>query len=88
MLTMPSRDGIQRLTGTRRPDPAAAAGAGRGYRRLPAAFMPEVSAPGSQLPEPTLLKGIDGQLGLTLKSRTVTVDMLVIDHIERTPVEQ
>jgi uncharacterized protein (TIGR03435 family) len=36
---------------------------------------------------PTLLKAVESQLGLDLKSKKGMIDVLVIDHIEKTPTE-
>jgi uncharacterized protein (TIGR03435 family) len=38
-------------------------------------------------PAPTLLQAVEPQLGLKLEQRTLPVDYLIIDHIERTPIE-
>jgi uncharacterized protein (TIGR03435 family) len=36
---------------------------------------------------PTLLKAVESQLGLKLESKKGTIDVLVIDHIDKTPTE-
>jgi uncharacterized protein (TIGR03435 family) len=38
-------------------------------------------------PAPNLLQAVESQLGLKLVQRTLPVDYLIIDHIERTPIE-
>jgi len=38
-------------------------------------------------PAPTLVQAVESQLGLKLEQRTLPVDYLIIDHIERTPIE-
>ena len=61
------------------------------------AFAPLVSAPGAPWPEepseelrpaPILTKAVESQLGLKLTGQAVRVDTFVIEHIDRTPVEQ
>jgi uncharacterized protein (TIGR03435 family) len=38
-------------------------------------------------PAPTLTRAVAAQLGLKLTAKRVPVDVLIIDHCERTPVE-
>lgn len=38
-------------------------------------------------PAPTLLQAIEQQLGLKMEARKLPVEIIVIDHIERTPIE-
>ena len=51
----------------------------------------DVAAPADELrasdPAPTLPQAVEAQLGLKLELRSVPVDYLVIDHIERKPIE-
>ena len=48
--------------------------------------MPAASAPDSQS-SPSLMTALQEQLGLKLDQRKGPVDLLVIDHLEKTPVE-
>ena len=36
---------------------------------------------------PTLLQALQDQLGLRVKKKKVTVDVLVVDHLEKAPTE-
>jgi uncharacterized protein (TIGR03435 family) len=47
-----------------------------------ASALPEASEPA-----PTIVQAVEKQLGLRMERRRVPVDILVIDHIERRPVE-
>jgi uncharacterized protein (TIGR03435 family) len=38
-------------------------------------------------PAPTIFAAVQDQLGLRLERSTRTMDMLVIDHVEKTPTE-
>ena len=38
-------------------------------------------------PAPTLMEAVQQQLGLKLEQKKGTVDILVIDHADKTPVE-
>jgi uncharacterized protein (TIGR03435 family) len=38
-------------------------------------------------PAPTLVQAIEQQLGLKMEARKLPVEIIVIDHIERTPIE-
>ncbi len=54
--------------------------------------LPEAGDPGSGIPRasdpaPTLTKAVETQLGLRMEPKKVPVDVLVIDHIDRSPVE-
>jgi uncharacterized protein (TIGR03435 family) len=48
--------------------------------------MPSASAPDAQS-SPNLFTALQEQLGLKLEQRKGPVDLLVIDHLERTPIE-
>lgn len=47
----------------------------------------QAGVPHASDPAPTLPRAVASQLGLKLSSKRVPVDVLVIDHCERTPVE-
>ena len=56
------------------------------------AFATLVTTPGNSAPPefseaPTVVQAVDRQLGLKLVSQTVPTEILVIEHIERRPVE-
>jgi uncharacterized protein (TIGR03435 family) len=56
------------------------------------AFATPVSTPGTSAPPefseaPTLVQAVDRQLGLKPVSQTIPTEILVIEHIERRPVE-
>jgi uncharacterized protein (TIGR03435 family) len=48
--------------------------------------MPAASAPDAQS-SPNLFTALQDQLGLKLERRKGPVDLLVIDHMEKTPIE-
>jgi uncharacterized protein (TIGR03435 family) len=47
---------------------------------------PESGLPVASTPAPTLTRAVESQLGLKMQRKMVPADILVIDHIERTPV--
>jgi uncharacterized protein (TIGR03435 family) len=49
-------------------------------------FAPDPAAPDAD-PGPTLVQALREQLGLTLESKKGLIEVVVIDHAERTPVE-
>lgn len=59
------------------PPPPPGGGAGPGPE------MPETDAP----PPPNLFSAIQSDLGLRLEAKKGPVDMIVIDHVEKTPIE-
>ncbi len=50
-------------------------------------WVAEGAAPSSDETAPSLFRAVQEQLGLRLESRRGTVDVLVVDHAERTPGE-
>ena len=58
------------------PGPGSAAGGG-----TEAVFRPDGEAP------PDLFTAVQAQLGLKLEAKKGPVEMIVIDHIEKTPTE-
>jgi uncharacterized protein (TIGR03435 family) len=51
-------------------------------------YAKEEQGPGSDAdPAPTIFMALEERLGLRLKAQKVPVDMIVVDHVERTPVE-
>ena len=47
----------------------------------------EFAEPRASDPAPTLSRAVAGQLGLRLSAKRVPVNVLVIDHCERTPIQ-
>jgi len=68
--------GMRLPAGLPPPPPAAEGGPG----------MPMASAPDAQ-PGPNLFAAVQEQLGLKLEQRKGPVDLLVIDHLEKAPIE-
>lgn len=117
MMTLPSSDGIARLTASRasmeilcgylsrqlqRPvlDRTGLTGTydfhlayARGNpRQLAVSEPPEApdsnaTVPVASDPAPTLVKAVELQLGLKMQPGNVRIDILVIDHVEKTPIE-
>jgi uncharacterized protein (TIGR03435 family) len=70
--------------------PDTMAGPGRGLTPLQtpsAGGEPGGSAAASNDPAPTLIGAVQEQLGLKLEAKKLPVDIVVIDHIEKTPTE-
>lgn len=79
-------------------DPSSTSGRGGGFG-LTLTFGPPPAAPagpgGNPLdgaaiqrdPQPTMLAALPSQLGLKLDKKTVTVEIVVVDHYEKTPTE-
>jgi uncharacterized protein (TIGR03435 family) len=59
-----------------------AGGAGIGGMQQPPDLFTEQGATA-----PSLAAALDKQLGLKLEKATATLEMLVIDHVEKTPTE-
>ena len=57
--------------------------------RVGAAGPPDSAAPPAPdaEPAPTLFEAVQQQLGLKLEQKKGTVDILIVDHVEKTPVE-
>ncbi len=79
--------------GTRTADTPGGGGAGGGMRTADAPGTPAGAGPEtSPIPEvqempPTIFTAIQEQLGLKLEAKKGPADLLVIDHVEKTPTE-
>jgi uncharacterized protein (TIGR03435 family) len=47
----------------------------------------EIISTGADAPGPTLFTALQEQLGLRLEAKKVTIEMLVVDHVEKSPTE-
>jgi uncharacterized protein (TIGR03435 family) len=74
-------EGLMRMLGGLTPPPPGAPPPGEGGGGMPMASTPDGQS------SPNLLSALQEQLGLKLEQRKGPVDLLVIDHLEKAPVE-
>jgi uncharacterized protein (TIGR03435 family) len=57
------------------------------FRNMPGMMPPPPEAASSDDTAPSLLAAVPDQLGLKLEAKKAPIDLVVIDHLEKTPTE-